>query len=172
MDGLKKTKAYFAAYETQLKARSTYRLRQKNAPYFAIYNVGHYTFAPWKVIWAEQGDFCAAVAGKSTVPLVGTRLFVPDHKIFFADFTDKLAALYLCGLLNSELAKEFVESHTISIQIGDIFKHMNLPAYVKDDSDHKKLVAAVDEAHNATDGEYLGKLAVVHEIGRTILSKL
>lgn len=172
MDRLKKTKAYFAAYERQLRARSTYKTRQTKAPYYAIYNVGDYSFSPWKVIWAEQGGFCAAVVGSSTVPLIGSRPFVPDHKIFFADFTDKAEAHYLCGLLNSELVKEFVESHNISIQVGDIFKHMRLPAYDKTNSEHRQLVAAVDKTHKASEADYERCLDAVRERGEAILARL
>lgn len=148
---LSRTRAYFAAYEHSLQDRSTYKGRQKNAPYYVIYNVGEYTFAPWKIIWAEQGDFCAALAGKLPVPLVGTRPCVPDHKIFFADFVDRDRACYLCGLLNSPLVKEFVDSHIIPIQRGDVFKHLTLPVYLPSNPDHARLVQLVADAHETPD---------------------
>jgi hypothetical protein len=135
------TKRYFKTYEPQLRARSTWGKRMVNAPYYAIYNVGQYTFAPFKVIWAEQSDsFCAAVAASADVPLVGSRPYVPDHKIFFVDFQEEAPAYFLCALLNSSLVKEFVESHNISIQIGNIFKHMSLPAFDEKQADHRRLV--------------------------------
>lgn len=142
---------YFKAYGSQLRARSTFRGRMKNAPFFAIYNVGDYTFSPWKVIWGEQKDFCAAVVSCDSVPLAGLRPFVPDHKIFFADFQEPKPAYFLCGILNSNLAKEFVDSHNISIQIGDIFKHMNLPPYDPTDKRHGELIQLVEQAHCETD---------------------
>ena len=53
------------------------------APFFAIYNVGPYTFAPYKVMWAEQSQqFKAAVVASGDVPLIGSRPYVPDHKVF------------------------------------------------------------------------------------------
>ena len=66
-----------------LSTRSTLSTRMTNAPFYAVYNVGSYTFAPYKVIWAEQsGTFEAAVAAAGEVPLLGQRPYVPDHKIF------------------------------------------------------------------------------------------
>lgn len=147
------TKRYFDTYERHLQARSTYRGRMKNAPFYAVYNVGGYTFAPWKVIWGEQKDFCAAVVGSEEVPLIGSRPFVPDHKIFFVDFDEEEPAYYLCSLLNSNLAKEYVDSHNISIQIGDIFKHMNLPAYEPKNQNHRKLYELAMKAHKVDDTE-------------------
>jgi hypothetical protein len=161
---------YFDAYEANLRTRSTFRGRMKNAPFYAIYNVGGYTFAPWKVIWGEQKDFCAAVVSDHDVPLVGSRPFVPDHKIFFVDFQEAEPAYFLCGILNSNLAKEFVDSHNISIQIGDIFKHMNLPSYDPIDKDHGQLVRLAKQAHDETDLEKReGILNKLRELGDRIL---
>ena len=122
------------------------------APYYAIYNVGDFSFKPWKVIWAEMsGKFSAAVAGSSNVPLVGVRPYVPDHKIFFVAFDNKVEAHYLCGLLNSATVAEFVESHNVAIQVGNIFKHMRLPRFDPSNQDHLNLAGNVEAAHMEAD---------------------
>ena len=121
---LPKTKRYLQAYEQQLRSRSTWSNRMPNAPFYAVYNVGSYTFAPCKVVWAEQsGVFKAAVALQRSTPS-GLRPYLPDHKVFFVAFQKVEPAYFLCGLLTSTIVKEFVESHNIAIQVGDIFKHM------------------------------------------------
>jgi hypothetical protein len=50
---LPQTKKYFDHFKALLGRRSTYRLRQKGAPSYVVYNAGAYTFAPYKVVWAE-----------------------------------------------------------------------------------------------------------------------
>ena len=143
-----KTKKYFKAYERWLRNRSTWSKRMPNAPFYAVYNVGSYTFAPYKVIWAEQSSgFKAAVATASKVPLLGQRPYVPDHKIFFVEFHEAAPAYYLCGLLASACVKEFVESHNISIQVGNIFKHMSLPPFDRTQRPHRRLAQLVERAH-------------------------
>jgi hypothetical protein len=157
------TKKYFKAYKGQLMTRSTWSKRIPNAPYYAVYNVGSYTFAPFKVVWAEQsGSFSAAVATCVDVPLVGLRPYVPDHKIFFVEFRKEKPAYFLCGMLTSALVKEFVESHNISIQVGDIFKHMSLPEFDVTKADHKALATLVKKAH----GEHsaAGRTTLVNKI--------
>ncbi|MEF3046721.1 hypothetical protein [Pseudotabrizicola sp. L79] len=120
----------------------------ENAPYFAIYNVGPYTFQPWKVVWPEMSSkFFAAVAGSSVVPGVGLRPFVPDHKIYFASFNDREPAYYLCALLNAPMVKEWIEAHNVSIQVGDVFKHMNLPEYDPADPLHMQMAQLSEQAH-------------------------
>lgn len=145
---LSNTRGWFKKYQALLNERSTYRRQMKGAPFFAIYNVGEYTFKPWKVVWPEMSTrFYAAVAGSANVPVVGKRPYVPDHKVYFAAFNDKQTAHYLCGLLNTSMVREWVESHTVSIQMGDVFKHMNLPEYDKANTKHAALAKLVERAH-------------------------
>ena len=147
-----KTKNYFKAYKRWLSTRSTLSTRMTNAPFYAVYNVGSYTFAPYKVIWAEQSrTFEAAVAAAGEVPLLGQRPYVPDHKIFFVEFQEAEPAYFLCGLLVSSLVKEFVESHNISIQVGDIFKHMSVPSFDYTEHAHRRLAQLVERAHQEHD---------------------
>lgn len=144
---LPKTHAFFRSFRTLLKQRSTYRGRMPNAPYYAIYNVGDYTFASWKVIWAEQKDFCAAVVSKASVPLGEDCPVVPDHKLFFVEFDAADPAYFLCGLLNTSKVRTFIESHVIKTQIGNIFKHLQLPEFDKAKADHWRLAKLVAQAH-------------------------
>lgn len=149
---LKKTKAWFTRFKPLLQARSTYRRQMPGAPFYAVYNVGAYTFQPWKVIWPEMStSFYAAVAGNATVPGVGQRPYVPDHKVYFAGFNNKEPAYFLCGLLNAQAVREWVESHNISIQVGDVFKHMRLPEYNPSDTAHTTLARLVEQAHTEHD---------------------
>ena len=124
---LKQTKKFLSHYKPLLEKRSTYRLRQTGAPYYAVYNSGTYTFAPYKVVWAELSTtFEATVFESENVPLVGARPYVPDHKVYFADFESKDMAHFVCGILNSSMVQEYVESHTIQIQVLSLI-HISEP---------------------------------------------
>lgn len=127
---LRETYDYLKAYEDLLLDRSTYKARLSKYAFYHIYNVGAYSFAPYKVMWAEQsGTFKAAVCSSKEVPLIGERPYVPDHKVYFVDCESKEVAHYICGLLNCSLVKNYIESHTISIQVSNIFKHLELPRF-------------------------------------------
>ena len=172
LESLPKTKAYFNSFEGVLRSRSTYKGRMPGAPYYAIYNVGDFTFKPWKVVWAEMsGSFSAAVAGMGDVPHIGPRPFVPDHKVYFVAFDDSASACFLCGILNSEMVKEYVESHNIAIQVGNIFKHMNLPKYDPAKKMHVELAEQVKIAHEENDAEKRAViLAYIRKRGDEILN--
>ncbi|WP_215843311.1 N-6 DNA methylase [Acidithiobacillus montserratensis] len=167
---LPKTRAYFRSFRSLLQLRSTYRGRMPNAPYYAIYNVGDYTFAPWKVIWAEQKEFCAAVVSKASVTLGDDRPIVPDHKLFFVEFDTPDPAYYLCGLLNTSKVHTFIQSHVIKTQIGNIFKHLQLPEFDQRNVDHQRLVKLVEEAHAQTDSvKRAGLLEKISELGGSLI---
>ncbi len=149
---LARTKAWFTAYKPLLEARSTYRRQMKGAPFYDVYNVGDYTFQPWKVVWPEMSTrFYAAVAGSSMVPIVGSRPYVPDHKVYFAGFDNKEPAYFLCGLLNTLMVREWIESHTVSIQMGDVFKHMTLPEFNAANAGHVSFAVLVEISHEEHD---------------------
>ncbi|MBU1272741.1 MAG: N-6 DNA methylase [Alphaproteobacteria bacterium] len=144
---LKRTKDYFGAFRSKLEARSTYRGRMKGAPFFAIYNVGDYSFAPYKVIWPEMAsNFKAAVATAANVPTIGKRPYVPDHKVFFVEFDKPAPAYYLCGILNAPTVRAAIESHIVSVQIGDVFKHINPPPFDANHKDHLELARLMKDA--------------------------
>lgn len=145
---LTKTKRYFNSYKSLLEERSTYRTRMGDAPYFCIYNIGKYTFSPFKVVWAEQsGTFKSAVVTNKDVPIAGNRPYIPDHKVFFVDFQAPSPAYYLCGLLNANVVGEYLYSHIISIQVGNIFKHLNLPEFNINDALHIELASISETLH-------------------------
>jgi hypothetical protein len=169
---LPRTYGLFRSFKQQLLQRSTYRGRMPNAPYYAIYNVGDYTFAPWKVIWAEQKDFCAAVVSEGSTPLLGARPWVPDHKLFFVEFQTPEPAYFMCGLLNTSKVRIFIESHVIKTQIGNIFKHLRVPPFNPEDTEHVRLAELVAQAHGEGDTEKrVELLEQISDLGNAILDR-
>ncbi|CAJ1892511.1 MULTISPECIES: Eco57I restriction-modification methylase domain-containing protein [Aeromonas] len=165
---LTKTKAWFSSYKGLLTERSTYRRQMKGAPFFGVYNVGEYTFMPWKVVWPEMSSrFYAAVVGDAEVPVAGMRPYVPDHKVYYSAFERKEEAFYLCGLLNTPMVAEWIESHTVNIQVGNIFKHTQLPEFDAGNADHIRLAALTETAHATHDAaeraEIINQIAALGE---------
>ena len=81
--------SYLRNYEDILKNRSSYKRYQRHLPFYVIYCVGDYSFAPHKVIWMEQqepGSFRAAVVSNDKESLVPNTLIIPDHKLYFTPF--------------------------------------------------------------------------------------
>jgi hypothetical protein len=134
-----------------LEDRSTWRTRMASmgAPFYAIYNVGAYTFSPYKVVWAEMaGSVAAAVVGAQDLAYgLGTKPVVPDHKVYFVACDTEDEAHFLCAMVNSEPVRLFVDSFTVKIQVGTLFKQLKLPGYDPNESVHRALSELSKEAH-------------------------
>jgi hypothetical protein len=130
-----------------LSARSTYRrmLAATRAPFFSVYNVGDYTFAPYKVVWAEIAR--TLVAGIATSAPIANgnapKVIVPDHKVYFAPFDHLEPALFLCALLSSTVVRAYVDAVTEKLQVGSLLDRVRLPAFDPANEHHQALVALV-----------------------------
>ena len=125
------------------------QMETKDVPFYAIYDVGEYTFAEHKVVWAEMaGTISAAVVSKGEVPHGGgPKPIVPDHKVYFAPFDDILQAHYVCASLNSDPVRTFIDGLTIKIQVGTVFRHIHLPKFEPKNTNHYKLAQLSLQAH-------------------------
>jgi hypothetical protein len=89
---------------------------------------------------------------------MGQRPYVPDHKIYFTEFDSAEPAYYVCGLLNSALVREYIESHTIHIQVSNIFKHVSVPRFYRHKATHQRVVELCRKAHEAKSAGERAKL--------------
>ncbi len=113
--------------EQQGKNQKYFRLRKQpsdgpilydisDSPFYTLFNVGPYSFTPYKVVWqmganrmkaAVISSFSFAVGGRSTpqktvIPCTGTTSY--------ASFQDEEEAHYVCALMNSSLADALLKS--------------------------------------------------------------
>lgn len=150
-----KTYAYLKRFEEPLRQRSGYRRYfSESDPFYSMFDVGDYTFAPYKVVWREQA---AGLTVAVTEPL-GTevvipdhKLVIPDHKLMMVDFQDVDEAHYLCAALNSSPAQLVVLSYGVTIQMDThVLENIRVPHYDPANPSHRQLAALSKQAHAAT----------------------
>jgi len=110
----KNTFDYFSKFRDALSWRSGYKkyLKEQEEPFYALYNIGPYTFSPYKVVWKEQSsEFECAVIGS-----MNERVVIPDHKLMLVPFNEEIEAHYVCAILNSAVTRFIVQAYTISTQ--------------------------------------------------------
>ncbi len=142
----KRASEYFKKFEANLTNRSGYKkyLQPTGEPFYSIYNVGQYTFAPYKVVWKEQSSLfqCAVISSQDG------KVIIPDHKLMLVPFEDQKEAHFVCALLNSTLAQFVVQAYTISIQQSThILDNINVPKYDKGNVSHVELSRLSQECH-------------------------
>src|SRR5579872_2366241 len=139
--------SYLKRFASLLRQRPAYkRYFKESAPFYSLFNIGDYTFAPWKVVWREQSlPFTAAVVG----PLDG-KVVVPDHKLMLVAVESEDEACYLCGALNSLPVSAAVAAYAIETQIDThVLQHIHVPRYNRSDRVHRQLASWSRKAHLA-----------------------
>lgn len=141
------THSYFEHFKNKLFARTHYKahFESQGAPYYSIYNVGPYTFAPFKVVWKEQSsEFESAV-----VSSVDGKVVVPDHKLMLVPFQDEDEAHYVCALLASKISCFVIQSYTISTQQSThILNNIKIPKFDPKNEIHKDLARLSKQCHD------------------------
>ncbi len=81
---LPKTYRYLKQFKDTLRTRSGYRRYfTEDAPFYSMFDVGDYTFAPYKVVWPWiSSSLVAAVIGSDDTG----RVIVPEHNISLVAF--------------------------------------------------------------------------------------
>lgn len=140
--------AYLTRHEQRLRQRSGFRrfFKPEVDPFYSVYNVGPYTFAPHKVVWREQ----AAVLTCAVIGAHQGRLVIPDHKLNLCPFDDEQEAHYLCAFLSSTPARYMVKAYTLETSVAThLLKYLRVPRFDAALPDHRALAEASREGHRA-----------------------
>lgn len=144
---------YVRRFKSVLLQRSSYRrfLKPTGAPYYCAFDVGPYTFQPFKVVWREiQKHFAAAVLSPLNDPFVGQKPAIPDHKLFFVPLEAEDEAHYLCALLNSDIIKRTISAYAVETQVATHpFEYINIPKYDPRIATHIELAELSFQAHSS-----------------------
>lgn len=97
-----RTWAYLNRFEDLLRSRAAFRryftkldrgVRVDTGPFYSMFDVGPYTFAPFKVVWRRIGsDIDASVVNREVIP---------QETVTLVGVENEDEAHYICGLLNS-----------------------------------------------------------------------
>lgn len=144
------TYAYLAEFETQLRRRSGFKkyFDPDHDPFYTIYNVSEYTFAPCKVVWQEQAsELTAAVTVGADAPTV------PDHKLMMVACGSVVEAHFLCAALNSAPSRLLVKSYGIETSTSThVLENVAVPLFDTNNPVHRSLAAVSEEAHKLAAG--------------------
>ena len=138
-----RTFGYFATFEAELRRRASFRRYQARQPYWSVWSTGPYSFAPWKVLWREIASrFAAAYLGPVDDPVLGLKVAIPDHKLYFVPVSTEDEAAYLTGLLNAEIVSDAVTSYAATLGLGaGVVESLRLPAFDAAEPRHRELSA-------------------------------
>ncbi len=121
------------------------KLMHRGNEFYSLSKIGPYTFADYIVAARDNSKFCASVINKTVTPWGEIKNTIcVKHTIIISQrkdkkFIDEDEAYYICGILNSDIVKKYIEgsfkSNGFSLNKSNIY----LPKYNKDNSLHVKI---------------------------------
>ena len=133
--------------DTLLGRRSGWYQKAKDRlPFYIMFAIGTYTFAPWKVVWRYvASDFIVAVAA----PHDGKPV-VPNEKLMLVECASEQEAHYLCATLNSSPIRLAVRGFFVETQIAPhVIERLSIPRFDPKNPVHLRLAELSEQAHEA-----------------------
>jgi len=143
--------AYLKRHEKQLRKRAAYKRYFKDtAPFYSMFDIGEYTFAPYKVVWPW-------ISRDLAVAVVEGRNEIPEHNVLFFPCQSPEEAHYLAAVLNSSPARSVLDALCSGggggIAAPGSIERLSLPILDQNKSSHLTLAALSREAHDVTAGK-------------------
>ena len=160
-----RTWTYLKRFETPLRARSGFKryfTRQdprgktvETGPFYSMFNVSDYTFAPWKVVWPWISR--ALVSAVISSDEAG-KVIVPEHNTSFVTFSTLEEAHFFCACFNSSLINlSAISSYSGGgggIASPNIVERICVPRYDPANAVHCRLAELSREAHGLAPAAY------------------
>ena len=149
-----KTYAYLKKFENDLGKRKSRVVKQllQRGPFYTMYAVGRYTYAPYKVVWNRMGSrITACVISTVLDNYLGEKLVLTDNVLAFIPLDNEDEAHYTCSIMNSSITDMILRSiggGTKSFGTPKIVEDtIRIPKYDKNNELHNKLSSLSRKAH-------------------------
>ncbi len=110
-----KTLEYLLYFQDILERRAAQIRYQNRSEFYSMYNVGEYTFSPWKTVWRRMDSRIRAVAvGPRPLFDLFPRPVFPQETCCFIPTTSPDEAYYLAGVLNSSEANQRAQGSCVA----------------------------------------------------------
>lgn len=144
------TLKFLQYFEKPLSDRALYKkyLEPQGVPFYGIYNIGHYTFSPYKVVWSEVGHHLeAAVVASHEGDHLGEKVVVPDHTVVAIATQDEMEAHFVCAMLNSSPAQFIVVGYVVLHPSPHVLKNIRILRYDPKNEIHEELARLSMQCH-------------------------
>jgi methylase of polypeptide subunit release factors len=136
---------YFMSFKKFLLNRKGYNKFLSNEPFYAVYDIGPYTFSKFKVAWKYLDNDLRAVM------LVGdkqNKTFIPDLNVITVSVDSVEEAHYLAAFLNSSLIRLIIQTFGLCTRITPgVLKYLPIEKFDPKNKNHLELVNCSIECH-------------------------
>lgn len=135
---------YLTKFRDVLLSRGSRTVREfaKRTAFYAMFGIGTYTVARYKVVWKRMAnDLVAAVIGQAKTQF-GWKMVIPTDTTSLIATENKDEAHYLCAVLNSMAVRKFIKSYSSAgrgFGAPSVMEYVGIPKFEKGDALHKRL---------------------------------
>jgi hypothetical protein len=146
------TFSYLTQFKQILLSRGSRTVRElaERTAFYAMFGIGPYTVARYKVVWKRMAnDLVAAVIGQHKTEF-GWKTIIPTDttSIFATEKEDE--AHYLCAILNSVPVRKFIKSYSSAgrgFGAPSVMEHIGISKFDTKNKNHIKLSDLSKELH-------------------------
>jgi SAM-dependent methyltransferase len=159
-----RTFGYLTRFKDVLLSRGSKTVRQfaERTAFYAMFGIGPYTVARYKVVWKRMAnDMVAAVIAQHKTPF-GYKIIIPTDttSLFAAD--NESEAHYLCAVINSTAVREFIKSYSSAgrgFGAPSVMSHVGIPKFDSKNKLHQKLAQLSKALHDLKAKDELDQVA-------------
>jgi hypothetical protein len=135
---------YLSRFKNILLTRGSKTVRQfaERTAFYAMFGIGPYTVARYKVIWKRMAnDMFAAVISQHKTPF-GYKTIIPTDTTSLFATENEDEAHYLCAIINSTPVREFIKSYSSAgrgFGAPSVMNHVGIPKFDPKNKLHQKL---------------------------------
>ena len=146
------TYAYLRQFKEILLSRGSRVVKElaEKTEFYAMYGIGEYTFAKYRIAWKRMAAKMSAVVLSSIRTDFGTKTLVSTDTTAFFAVGNKDEAHYLCAILNSEIVDDFIKSFSSAgrgFGTPSIMNEFAIPRFDNSNETHKQLAELSEKAH-------------------------
>jgi len=172
-----RTYGYLTKFKDVLLSRGSKTVRQfaERTSFYAMFGIGPYTIARYKVIWKRMaGDIFSAVISQHKTPFGYKKILPTDTTSLFATNTED-EAHYLCAIINSTPVRQFIKSYSSAgrgFGAPSVMKHVGITKYNPQNQIHKKLSQVSKNLHDLKRENELEKIPKLEKHNDDLVKKL
>jgi N-6 DNA Methylase len=166
------TWAYLKRFEALLRERAAFKKFYDTGvdPFYSMYDIGTYTFAPYRVTWMDISDVMKAVVLSGDT---GNDMILPEHGAMFAETDSEEEAHYLCAVVNSGPFNTVVTGYAVDNHLSTHpLENIRVPKFDPGDAVHAELSGISVEAHELAAKDAAKQLSQVQKKVDKVAKKL
>jgi hypothetical protein len=135
---------YLTRFKQVLLSRGSRTVRElaERTAFYAMFGIGRYTVARYKVVWKRMAsDLVAAVIGQDKTKF-GWKIVIPTDTTSLFATQKESEAHYLCAILNSLPVRKFIKSYSSAgrgFGAPSVMEHVGIPKFDPKDESHIRL---------------------------------